>query len=295
MELEYALSDKAQQQRFKNGEDHTRIKTVQFELIDLSEDARAKWLEMFSTNHFAQLKLWRVTDGIYDDGSVSKYKPTLVQSTAWLEQDGVLTPETVSDAIAQLHTQYGEVKAEREKLKPKWEKALAEYQQKQAMEKAVEEKRKAEQQAQEQARKERLANLGWIQQLTKQLAIENERDAEIKRFSKKFQLETTDLETQEISDKPFVRLSVKIPISIGEISRTLEISNRTYHNIDGEDWWEPPEFSDLCVAIADGLAKIFKGEVKTVIDYRRGIAYLNVVASEDTINVATCELERAEW
>lgn len=293
MELEYKLSDKARQKLLKQGEEYSEAyQTVEFQPADLTPEARECWVEMFGTDTVAKLRPFEIYGGqIYEDGSVSSDEPYVSYALDWLEQDEILTPQTVSQAILQLHKQYNEVKTQLKECLPEWQKARKQYEEKLAKQKAEEKAEKEKREAEEKARQERLANLGWIKQLTQKVAIESEKEAEIKRFCEKFELEPTDLQVDDISDKPYVRLSAIIPVTIGGFERTLEITNKVYHDIGENYEWEEPEFSDLCKAIADALAEIFNGEVKIVTDFNRGISYLNVVANGDTINVATAELE----
>jgi len=295
VELKYKLSDKKVQQLFLAGEDYEAYRKVEFSLNNLTPEARKAWLEMFGTATHAELKTFDRAGGkIWQDGSVSSETPRLVQWGNWIEQDEILTPETVSDTILALHKQYKKAKTELEAYIPKWQQALETYQQRKA---EVEAKKKAEAEARakaEKERKQRIANLPWVQQLTQKLTVQTEADAEIQRFLTKFSLNPKDITTQTISDKPYVRISATVPIIVAGKERTLEITNRKYDDVVGEGDGEA-EFSDLCMAIAKSLAEIFKGEIQTVYNYNRDEAYLNVVTENDTINIATTDLEANDY
>lgn len=145
------------------------------------------------------------------------------------------------------------------------------------------------------AEAERCAELPWVKQLVKKLTVSEEIHSEINRFCQKFSLTPKNLQMQNISDKPYVRLTATVPINVANMERKLKISNRIYGDV-GEDVgeWKSPKFSDFAHEVAKGLAEIFNGKIVVVYNYKYGEAWLNVVTENDTIEVENCVLERED-
>jgi hypothetical protein len=124
-----------------NGEDYRPERIVEFSIQDLDEEARKAWLQLYGTTDNERLHSYRIREGqIYEDGSVDKHEPYIDWFTNdWLEQDAVLTPETVGDAVLKALEAYRKVEAELAEYKPKWAEARAKY------EKKLEERQKQEQ------------------------------------------------------------------------------------------------------------------------------------------------------
>lgn len=297
MQIKYELTQQKEQELFLAGQEHDETRGVEFALTDLTIEARQAWATMFGrTQTHVELRKYAIRDGIiYKDGSVDDDHPRLSRGE-WFEQPDFITPQNVSEVIMQLYQQFIEKKTELDAYMPKWEAALDTYQQRKAKAEADQKAAKEATAKAEAEAEAKIAALPWVKQLITELAKQTAGEEELKRFCDKFQLPPEIVQKEVISDKPYLRLTIKIPITIDEFSeRTLKIFNRGFENISeraDEDYWKPAEFSDLSHAIAKILAKIFGGEIQTISNYDRGEAWLNVWTCPDTIEVSSCKLER---
>jgi len=146
LKIVYHLSKKAVKQLFLDGENYNEQRSVEFQLSDLTTQARAAWLELFRTSEYADLKAYTVIHGeIYSDGSVERNPPEANTMWDWLVQDTILTPQTVSNAILQALTLKREAEAEAARRFPAWQEASKRYEQAQKeREKQAEAVREAE-------------------------------------------------------------------------------------------------------------------------------------------------------
>jgi hypothetical protein len=288
MKMRYALSVRGLEEYFRAGIKLNAMQEIDVDVAKLSREAREAWLEIFGLGEYEiELRKFAICGGtIYEDGSVSDVAPYVGKTWDWLEQDAVLTQETVEKATLDLARQKRQVEAELQAYLPKWQKALEAYRKR----KEEEARKEAEEEAEEEARKERLQNLKWLVEAKKEIDITAKKEKEIQRFLKKFQLQREDIKAVSISDKPYVRLEVQIPLVIEEHKRTLKISNTTYASEEVEATGEA-EFSDFANAVAKAVAKQFSdSRVEIVVDGGY-VAHLNVVTPPDTIEVASVRVD----
>jgi len=298
MKMEYKLSEKAKQAGIIAGQDLAYNQTLQFQPSEISEKARQLWVQIFGSATYATLRSYKIHRGtIYDDGLADDTAP-FVGSGDTYEADKVLTSTDLEAVLQDVVTQKQALEAELPQRKEAWQKARQAYEQRKAQGKAEREQAEAEKAKAEKQQKQRYAELPWVKTLTQKLAVTEEAHAEISRFCAKFSLAPEDLQVQNISDKPYVRLTATVPIQVAGMERDLKISNRTYEDVGDEEYmadeWKSPEFSDFAHAVAKGLAEILSGKVVTVCNYERGDAWLNVVSEGDTVEVASSELERED-
>jgi len=178
MWLKYKLSDKAVKRLFKQAEDYKAKRRVDFNLADLTPEARQAWLEMFGTDTGAELRTFYIAGGeIYKDGSVSDRPPVIRKDFGdWLKQDKVLAPEDVSGVIMQLYKQYQDTVSELEAHKPKWETALKAYRARKAAEDEATAKAKAKAEAEAKAKREIMAKTliqPWVTEVARLADLAN--------------------------------------------------------------------------------------------------------------------------
>jgi hypothetical protein len=297
VKVEYRLSEKARAEGIKQGQELSSDQTLVFQPSDLSEKARELWVQLFGSATYITLCLPNIEGGyVWSDGSASEQPPQVRFSGDRYESDKILTVNDLEAVLTEIIAKKAKLEAEISERTAKWQKARAAYTAHLLERKAKEEAEKKAKAEAEQAKAQRMANLPWVKQLTQKLAVESEAEAEIKRFCQKFALQPEDIKTDSISDKPYVRITATVPITVSGMERELKITNKIFSDVGQDPYSEylPAEFSDLCHAIAEALAEILNGKVTTIYNYDRGEAYLNVVTGSDTIEVASCDLERSD-
>jgi len=296
--MEYKLSDKGKQAGILAGQDLAYDQTLQFQPNEISEKARQLWVQLFGSATYARLYTPEIRDGkVYDDGSADSTAPHIAQGDTF-EADKVLVAADLEAVLTTVIAQKQALEAELPQRKEAWQKARQAYEQRKAAKETEREKAESEKKIAEEAREQRMAKLPWVKVLAKKLQVVEAGKTEVDRFCAKFGLAPEDLTIQNISSKPYVRITVTVPVTVAGMERDLKITNATYEDIGDGDYmageWKDAEFSDFSKAIAEVLAEIFNGKVVTVSNYERGDAWLNIVCQGDTIEVASCQLERED-
>lgn len=292
MKMEYCLSDKAMQAEILAGRTPSQYQTLEFQPSEVSEKARQLWMQIFGSATNVTLYTPAIRGGhVYDGGSASSDPPRLDNGDRY-EADKVLAAADLEAVLTSVVAQKQALEAELPQRHETWQKARHAYLARKAKEKIQREKAEAEKKAKVEAQAKHIANLPWVKQLTEKLDIVDKSHAEVSRFLTKFTLAPEDIQTQSVSDSPYVRISVTVPVTVAGMERELKITNRTYEDVGEDEYsqFENPEFSDLAEEIAKALAEVFSGEVQVVANYDRREAYLNVVTEGDTIQVATCDI-----
>jgi hypothetical protein len=296
MKIWYKLSDKARAEGIKDGKELEEDQRLEFVASDLTPKARELWVQLFGNLTQVTLRTPVIRGGrVWSDGSADDDPPCVSWGDEY-KADKVLAVSDLEAVLSSIAAQRAALEAEiLPQRRAEWQKARVAYEARLAERKAKEEAEKKAEAEAEQAKAQRMANLPWVKQLTQKLTVLSEAEAEIKRFCQKFALERMDIQTDSISDKPYVRITTTVPITVNGMRRDLNITNKVFTQPQEgyeEEQYLPAEFSDLAHSIAKTLAEIFNGETEIVYNYKREEAYLNVVSPPDTIKVASCTLER---
>ena len=121
--------------------------------------------------------------------------------------------------------------------------------------------------------------------------MESLKQKEMQRFKEKYALSDEEIETWDISNKPYIHMEASIDLRPLGISRTVIIRN--YASYEGEVDGYAEYFSDLSWMIAEILAKHFNGEIKVYGDHEDypSTVYLVVQAQGDFLEVASSDVD----
>jgi len=210
--------------------------------------------------------------------------------------------------LATLQTTLADLK-EQEKL---YEKDMAERRKRKDEEEAAQRKREEEE---SDARIEALNACApsWTKDLENALGMKQAQELERQRFLKKFNFDVrlpalgyesdakVRYDEDETNNEPYVRIETKLHIETSEIKVTLKFRNLPQIKNIGDSEQEHyvaatlADFSDARNKLAEWLAEKFSGKAAVVQNWNDGVAYLNVICGQDTIEVASTNLKGGDY
>jgi len=143
----------------------------------------------------------------------------------------------------------------------------------------------------EEEERQRLLSKPWVKAIYEANEMESLKQKEMQRFKEKYALSDEEIETWDISNKPYIHMEASIDLRPLGISRTVIIRN--YASYEGEVDGYAEYFSDLSWMIAEILAKHFNGEIKVYGDHEDypSTVYLVVQAQGDFLEVASSDVD----